>query len=83
MPAPRGLTRPIIAGRRFVIHGLSRLTVRVARLLAEDMAEVVVIAHEDGPPLAPVLGDTAHVVWSTGDQEAAFARPGWPMPRLC
>ena len=76
MPAARGLTRPIIAGRRFVIHGLSRLTVRVARLLVEDMAEVVVIAHEDGRPLASFLDDTIHVVWSTGDQDAAFAEAG-------
>jgi Trk K+ transport system NAD-binding subunit len=76
MPAARGLTRPIIAGRRFVIHGLSRLTVRVARLLAEDLAEVVVVAHEEGRPLAPLLGNTAQVVWADGDQEAAFAQAG-------
>jgi Trk K+ transport system NAD-binding subunit len=76
MPAARGLTRPIIAGRRFVVHGLSRLTVRVARLLAEDMAEVVVIAHEEARPLAPLLEGTAHVVWAAGDQDAAFAEAG-------
>jgi Trk K+ transport system NAD-binding subunit len=76
MPAARGLTRPIIAGRRFVIHGLSRLTVRVARLLAEDLAEVVVVAHEKGRPLAPLLGDIAQLVWADGDQEAALAQAG-------
>jgi Trk K+ transport system NAD-binding subunit len=70
MPAARGLTRPIVAGRRFVIHGLSRLTVRVARLLAEELAEVVVVAAEDTRRLAPMLGDTAHVVWGSGDLEA-------------
>jgi Trk K+ transport system NAD-binding subunit len=72
----RGLTRPIIAGRRFVIHGLSRLTVRVARLLAEKSAEVVVVAHEDARSLAPLLGDSAHVLWSTGDTEADLAGAG-------
>lgn len=76
MPAARGLTRPIIAGRRFVIHGLSRLTVRVARALAEDRAEVVVVAHDAGRPLAPLLGDAAHVVWSSDDTEGALAEAG-------
>jgi Trk K+ transport system NAD-binding subunit len=76
MPGARGLTRPIVAGRRFVIHGLSRLTVRVARLLAEDFAEVVIIAAEDARRLAPLLGDTAHVVWSSGDLEADLTEAG-------
>jgi len=70
MPAARGLTRPIFAGRRFVIHGLSRLTVRVARLLAEELAEVIVVAPEEARRMAPLLGDTAHVVWASGDLEA-------------
>jgi Trk K+ transport system NAD-binding subunit len=78
MPASRGLTRPIIVGRRFVISGLSRLTVRVAQLLAEERAEVVVVAAEDEAPLAPLLGDTAHVVWDKGDHELALQEAGLP-----
>ncbi|MGH2674271.1 MAG: NAD-binding protein [Actinomycetota bacterium] len=76
MPAARGLTRPIIAGRRFVIHGLSRLTVRVARLLAVEMAEVVVVAAEEGRRLAPLLGDNAQVVWASPDLEADLREAG-------
>jgi Trk K+ transport system NAD-binding subunit len=72
----RGLTRPIIAGRRFVIHGLSRLTVRVARLLAEDMAEVVVVGEERHRDLARLLGDSAHVVWASGDPDRDLGEAG-------
>lgn len=59
-----------------MIHGLSRLTVRVARLLAEEMAEVVIVAAEDTRRLAPMLGDTAHVVWSSDDLEADLSEAG-------
>jgi Trk K+ transport system NAD-binding subunit len=76
MPAARGLTRPIIAGRRFVVHGLSRLTVRVARLLAEDLAEVVVIGAERDRGLAPLVEGVAHVVWATEDLEADLRHAG-------
>jgi Trk K+ transport system NAD-binding subunit len=72
----RGLTRPIIAGRRFVIHGLSRLTVRVARLLAEDMAEVVVVGEERHGHLARLLGDTARVMWAGGDLDQDLEKAG-------
>jgi Trk K+ transport system NAD-binding subunit len=76
MAATRGLTRPIIVGRRFVISGLSRLTVRVARLLSEERAEVVVVASEAEQALAPMLGDTAQVVWDKGDHELALREAG-------
>ena len=76
MPGARGLTRPLIVGRRFVIHGLSRLTVRVARVLAEEMAEVVIVAAERDRAMAAHLGEGAGVVWITGPVEEAFAEAG-------
>jgi Trk K+ transport system NAD-binding subunit len=76
MPAARGLTRPIIAGRRFVVHGLSRLTVRVTRLLAEELAEVVVVGADRDRALAPLVDGVAHVVWATEDLEDDLRQAG-------
>jgi hypothetical protein len=47
----------MIAGKRFVICGLSRLTTRVARRLAERQAEVIVIRGAEGGELVGMLGE--------------------------
>ncbi len=76
MPGARGLTRPLIVGRRFVIHGLSRLTVRVARLLSQEMADVVILAAERDRGMSAHLEEGAAVVWLSGPLEAAFEEAG-------
>ncbi len=43
---------------RYVISGLSRLTVRVARTLLERGADVVVVAEREERQLASLLGDS-------------------------
>jgi len=76
MPGARGLTRPLVVGRRFVIHGLTRLTVRVARLLADELAEVVVVAAERDRDMATTLGEGARVVWVGTSLAEAFEEAG-------
>ncbi|MGH2685950.1 MAG: hypothetical protein ACRDJP_10850, partial [Actinomycetota bacterium] len=76
MPAARGLTRPLIVGRRFVLHGLSRLTIRVARLLMDELAEVVIVAREGARDMVGRLPEGTRVVWTAGDLEAGFVEAG-------
>jgi Trk K+ transport system NAD-binding subunit len=76
MPGARGMTRPLIVGRRFVIHGLSRLTIRVARMLAQEMADVVILAPERDRGMAAHLDEGAPVIWVAGPLEAALEEAG-------
>jgi Trk K+ transport system NAD-binding subunit len=59
------------AGERFVICGLSRLTVRVARSLAARDADVVVVAGDEGGDLALLLDEPIRVLRARGDREEA------------
>ena len=68
---------PSLRGECFVILGLSRLTVRVSRLIVERGGEVTVIIPDDASApsgdgaLASSLPEAAHVV-RTGDMESAL-----------
>jgi Trk K+ transport system NAD-binding subunit len=66
----------MIAGKRFVICGLSRLTTRVARRLSERQAKVVVIHLDDGSDLVPLLGDGVRVLPGRSDLEEALQAAG-------
>ena len=67
-----------MADQRFVIAGLSRLTVRVARLLAGPDVEVVVLTrHEDGE-LAERLQGVARIERRQADREETLRRIDLP-----
>src|SRR5512145_908875 len=67
----------MIAGKRFVIWGLSRLTTRVVGALTARRAEVVVV-REGGEKnhLLPLLGADVNVVNAEGDRELALREAG-------
>jgi Trk K+ transport system NAD-binding subunit len=66
----------MIAGKRFVIWGLSRLTTRVARRLAERQAEVIVVHVGEGDELAPLLGESVRLHHVRGNPEEALRAAG-------
>jgi Trk K+ transport system NAD-binding subunit len=67
-----------VADQRFVIAGLSRLTVRVARLLAGPGVEIVVLTrHEDGE-LAERLQGVARIERRQADREETLRRIDLP-----
>jgi Trk K+ transport system NAD-binding subunit len=72
----RGLTRPIVTGRRFVLHGLGRVTARVATLLGAEGAEVVVVAPERDRDLAGLLDGATNVIWEGPDPDRALEEAG-------
>jgi hypothetical protein len=65
-------------GKRFVIGGLSRLTVRVASLLAADDADVLVLVSGDerGSSLARRLVDPVRLSVSDDDPEVSLVQAG-------
>ncbi|MBM3670996.1 MAG: hypothetical protein FJW86_02235 [Actinobacteria bacterium] len=63
--------------QRFVLTGLSRLTVRVARLLADRGAALTVLASGDEDDLASALPDSAQVHTGDGDTRNACVRSTW------
>src|SRR4029079_19121711 len=70
--------RGVVADHRFVIAGLSRLTVRVARPLAGPGVDVVVLTrHEDGE-LAERLQGVARIERRQADREETLRRIGLP-----
>ena len=62
----------MIAGKRFVIAGLSRLTTRVARVLAARGAVVTVIRGTEGEDLVPLLGEHVRVQQAGSDRASAL-----------
>jgi Trk K+ transport system NAD-binding subunit len=73
----------MIAGKRFVICGLSRLATRVAPMLAGRGAEVVVVRGAEGADLVELLGPT--VAWPSGgtDSLSASGRAGGGVRVVC
>ena len=67
----------MLTGQRFVISGLSRLTVRVARELRARGGEVAVVASQPDPALATLLEDTA-LIESGPKREPALLEAGLP-----
>jgi Trk K+ transport system NAD-binding subunit len=68
----------VTSARRYVIVGLSRVGVRVARRLAGEGAEVAVIAWEGERDLAPLLNGTAKVIDGMADVEGCLREAGLP-----
>jgi Trk K+ transport system NAD-binding subunit len=66
----------MIAGKRFVICGLSRLTTRVARILAARGAEVVIVRGAEGDELVELVEGEARVIRMSGDREGALRAAG-------
>jgi Trk K+ transport system NAD-binding subunit len=66
----------MIAGKRFVICGLSRLTTRVAKILAERGAEVVIVRGAEGEELVGRVESEARVLSMAGDREGALRAAG-------
>jgi Trk K+ transport system NAD-binding subunit len=66
----------MIAGKCFVIYGLSRLAVRVARILTERQAEVVVVHGTEGEELLPLLGEGVRVLADASDRAGALRAAG-------
>jgi Trk K+ transport system NAD-binding subunit len=63
-------------GERFVLFGLSRLAVRVARTLLARGAEVVVVAEEGAGELAPLLPPGVKLVTAAADPDASLRAAG-------
>jgi Trk K+ transport system NAD-binding subunit len=66
----------MIAGRRYVICGLSRLTTRVAQALDARQAEVVIIHGSAAEGLAELLGEKVRLVPQQGSREEALRAAG-------
>jgi Trk K+ transport system NAD-binding subunit len=66
----------MIAGKRFVICGLNRLTTTVAQRLSERLAEVVVVRDEEGEALVPLLGEQVRVLQAEDDREESLRTAG-------
>src|SRR5437762_3070710 len=66
----------MIAGKRFVIAGLSRLTTRVARVLAARDAEVTVIRGSEGEELVPLLDERVRVQRAGSDRASTLRAAG-------
>ena len=64
------------AGRWFVLTGLTRLSVRVARLLVEDGAGVALVTSDPDDPLRTLLPEEVRVVLDPGDHERALSDAG-------
>ena len=60
-------------GRRFVITGLSRLSVRVARVLGEGGGDVVVVAGAPDPDLEAAIPAGARLVRGSADRAGTLA----------
>jgi Trk K+ transport system NAD-binding subunit len=70
----------VLTGRRFVIGGLSRLTVRVAQELRADNAEVIVVgavdADDDAREVVNLLGDLVKIIDPGLDRDQALVDAG-------
>ena len=72
-----------LARERFVVSGLSRLTVPVVeRLLSKPGTEVLVIANEDRGNYRSLLAEQVAIVWSNGDHEGRL-REALASPARC
>jgi Trk K+ transport system NAD-binding subunit len=71
-PDGAGAAEETTSPRRYVVSGMSRLTVRVARVLAERGAAVCVATTTSRPELESLLEASATVVSSPGDLDAAL-----------
>lgn len=68
----------MVARQRFLVSGLSRLTVRVTRSLCERDAEIVVLADPNDDGLAALLDGRVRLVSAGGDRDEVLLSAGLP-----